>query len=707
MQSNDRAFLYGKNPLQNVVSVDIQENTAHIWREIQGEVNKTEMPFQSWILYNQPVHGACHPLSGNLTYKWAEKFNKGSDYYDALLQARRTGKKFWTPYNFQEMFLLKEGVTYFKGLKVSEVSVLSFDIETTGIVLDETSKVLLIANTFRRGRETIRKLFRYDDYNTNKELVDAWCEWVREIDPSIIIGHNIYGFDFGYLRHVAGGRLQLGRGGQEAVFSERASQFRKDGSQKYDYNNVLLPGREVVDTFFLAIKYDIARQYPSYGLKAIIKHEGLERKDRQHFDASQIAKTYQDPDKWAEICKYAEHDADDALALYDLMIPSFFYYAQSIPKTLQQIINGASGSQVNAFLVRSYLQNGHSLPEASEPHQYEGGISFGNPGIYQNVYKVDVASLYPSVIRHFKIHDPKKDPNAHFLKMVEIFTVERLANKQRAKETGDRYYKDLEQSQKLLINSAYGFMGAPGLLFNAPHCAEAVTRHGREILQQGLSWAAKMGYQVINADTDSFSYCQDEERPFERDIEELNSHFPELIRWENDGYYSVVVIVKAKNYVLVPNNGKPKIKGSALKATMKEPALAEFLRKVIEDLVQTKGSELRRLYDDYAMEALKMHDITRWASKKTVTKSVLHPKRTQEARIKAAIGERPVSEGDKIHVFFKTPVELALVQDFDGTYDRPTLLKKLHNTMKIFSTLIDMKEFPNYSLKKYQKNTLG
>jgi DNA polymerase elongation subunit (family B) len=139
-------------------------------------------------------------------------------------------------------------------------------------------------------------------------------------------------------------------------------------------------------------------------------------------------------------------------------------------------------------MIRAYLQENGSIPEATEAQNYEGGISFGIPGIYKNNFKVDIQSLYPSIMREYKIYHPKKDPKAFFLESVEYFTVERLKNKKLAKETGKTYYKDMEQSQKILINSKYGALGASGLNFNYIEGAAFITKKGRDILSKAIEF---------------------------------------------------------------------------------------------------------------------------------------------------------------------------------------------------------------------------
>jgi DNA polymerase elongation subunit (family B) len=703
-------LIFGKNNIERIVSCEINNDSTELFiEEKDGTVRSVFKPNRFWLLAPAALDGQFKRLTGNLYYKYIKTYNDR----DTFLEERKRYYKrdIYSIHDEKEAGMVGFGYTYYKGMKVNEVSVLSWDIESTSLEHTNDAKVLLISNTFRKGNHVERKLFAYTDYSSDREFFDAWSEWVRSINPSIIIGHNIYCYDLPYIdfcARKAGTELNLGRDGSVIKFNEYPSKFRKDGSQFYEYKKCYIYGREIVDTMFLAYKYDIGRKYSSYRLKTIIKEENLEVENRQFYDADTIRDNYLIPEEWEKIKKYAEHDADDALALYDLMIPAFFYLTPSIPKSFQSMMVSASGSQINAFLVRSYLQNFHSVPKATEGNSFEGGISLGNPGIYQNVFKVDVASLYPSIMLQYEVYDKYKDPNRHFLQMVEYFTKERLENKKLGKETGDRYYKDLEQAQKIIINSAYGMMGAPGLNFNSPFNAAFVTKKGREILQKSIDWATSNGFQIVNADTDSISITlngevlPDETR--KKIVEDINSLYPSRIRFEDDGYYSSVVVVKAKNYVLQTEDGKVKTKGSALKATMKEKALKEFIDNVIKHLLANNKDQILDVYHQYVKEIYFLTDITRWSSKKTITDKVLNAERTNEQKVLDAIEGEELQEGDKIFVYFTKDESLKLQDKWDKEnpdHDPENLVEKLYKTLKIFETVLDMGVFPKYHLKAH------
>jgi DNA polymerase I len=702
-------LVFGKQQVDNVVSVEAGDGSVELFiQQPNGSVVSRVETNHHWVLSNKRHSKDWIKLKGDLHYQYGKKIKSKEEFFATKNYLR--GEDLYTIYDSNEATLVNKGYTYYKGLKPTQVTILAFDIETTGLNHDQTSKVLLISNTLRKDGVVSRRLFKFSDYENDGQMIAHWCEWVREIDPSILCGHNIVMYDLPYMRYVAetyGYELNLGRDGSKIKVESYESRFRKDATQFYHYNKHRIYGREIVDTLFLSVKYDIAtKKYESYGLKSIIAAEGLEVKNRQFYDASQIRFKYKDPVEWSKICAYSENDADDAISLFDLMAPPFFYMTQSIPKTFQGVTESATGSQLNALMVRAYLQEGHSIPKADEAAGYEGAISFGNPGIYKNVFKVDVASLYPSIMLTYEVYDKAKDPDGKFLKLVKYFTEERLKNKKLAKT--DKYYDDLQNAQKILINSFYGFLGANGLNFNSPKNAAKVTMHGRMILQDAIKWSKENGFKIVNADTDSISFSFENEREMSQELcvkllNDINSLYPSTIRFEDDGLYETVIVFKAKNYILY-KDGKIKSKGSALKSSTKEPALKEFINELVKEMISPNNNYVE-VYDRYIAEAMDIKDIKRWASKKTITDKVLNPQRTNEQKVLDALGDSEFSEGDKIYIYFKEDDSLGLVQNFDGKYNKDKMIEKVFKTSKLFDSVIPEGTFINYKLKK-NKNLL-
>lgn len=704
-------LIFGKDSTENITNITIEDGVAHVYRK---DSSPLRIPYSTWAVGSQWADG-CRKLSGNQYYKYIRDIT--IDQYHHLQSSWNSNV--WTPRTLEEGFMLKEGFTYYKGMKVDEVSLLSFDIEATGLDPEaDDAEAPLVSITYRDDAGIVsRKLFDIFDYEQPAMMWDAINDYVQTKDPDIILGHNILGYDLPYLRKVGG--LKWGRDGSAVRFNEKVSKVRKSKAQQYDFHDVTIHGRDVVDTFFLCMKYDISNDFPSYGLKAVERHLKIVEEDRSwDFKKWPVRKLINERKAgtelgikmWDEFRQYCADDSDSPIEIFDKCIPAFFYLTQSVPKTLQQVINQASGSQLDAVMIRSYLQDGKSLPRSSKKKKYDGAISMGIPGYYENVRKVDVASLYPSIMLQYKIYDKRKDPDCHMLKILSYYRDERLDNKELAATTGEKYYSDLEQAQKIVINSMYGFLGAGYLLFNFPEGAAEVTKHGREILLKGVEWATGhtlkkvvksitnkgkenekekyewilgervsegLGYRLVNVDTDAFAVCNTvvpTKESFAEEIDRLNSIYPEYIKWEDDGVYDIFLVIKAKNYVMKKNKNwcKPKEldengesifkkKGASITDTKKETALLEFINGFIDNILADQDVSTTKnigLYNKYCKEAADIIDINRWTTKKTVTKPILNPERANEQKPKDAIDEAiekgiidGIQEGDKIWVY--------------------------------------------------------
>lgn len=513
--NKENQVIFGKDDTKSIVCVEVEDEELTIFKEINGKVETEVRDNQFWLVNPTKADRLFEPLEGDLHYKYIKTFNKRNVW----LGNRNKFPNSWSVWNPKESAMIYTGLTYFKGMSLEDVSVLSFDIEAYGLLDFKYKETYIISCSLWKNGKIIRKQFSQDECDGEAQMILDFCEWVREVDPSIITGWNIYGYDLLYLQHCASKydiELELGRDGSPVKFNRTSSKFRYDGANDWDYNDCSIYGREIIDGMFLAVRYDIGRNFPSWKLKAITEYlsnqariklqKGKElnkvekrilesQKDRQFYDASKIKDNWYIDSEREKIKKYCEHDGDDALNFFHLAAPSYFYMNQKIPKSFTNMINKASGSQMNSLMVRAYLQENHSLPKADMSSEYEGALSLGLPGVYKNCFKLDVSSLYPSIMRQYKVYDKQKDPKKYFLLITDYLTEERLKHKKIANEQGTKYDRDMEQSLKIGINSLYGFMGATGLLFNSPKNAAFVTRKGREILDQAIKWATGKGYE--------------------------------------------------------------------------------------------------------------------------------------------------------------------------------------------------------------------
>jgi hypothetical protein len=211
---------------------------------------------------------------------------------------------------------------------------------------------------------------------------------------------------------------------------------------------------------------------------------------------------------------------------------------------------------------------------------------------------------------------------------------------------------------------------------------------------------------ICNVDTDSASFCKPDMSPFSEKeqadlLASLNSLYPSRISWEHDGIYPVFCVLRAKNYILKDEDGKVKTKGSALRNPNKELAFREFIGEIINCLMEDKVGECLEVYNKYVREIHFIQDMNRFCSKKTITDSVLNPKRTNEQKVLDALQGKKVQMGDKVYMYFKSDESSGLAEHWNNDHDPVVLLKKLYNTIIIFENVLDMTQFTNYALKSH------
>lgn len=230
-------------------------------------------------------------------------------------------------------------------------------------------------------------------------------------------------------------------------------------------------------------------------------------------------------------------------------------------------------------------------------------------------------------------------------------------------------------------------------------------------------------FKIVGGDTDSIMFCKQDMSPFSKEeqenlVKEINSLLPGYIKFKNDGSFARVIYLKAKNYLMVNDKGKWKIKGSALKSSTLEPILKQLLQEMLEAIVQDQQHLLVDIYEKYIKLVDIITDITPWCTKKTLSPTTFNSTRKNETDIIDAIQGTEYVSGDKVYLFvctkeiptgeiyqvgkkrgqpkMKTVRYYKLAEHFDGEYDKPTYRDKLYKTVNRFSTVLDMVQFKEY-----------
>ena len=236
-------------------------------------------------------------------------------------------------------------------------------------------------------------------------------------------------------------------------------------------------------------------------------------------------------------------------------------------------------------------------------------------------------------------------------------------------------------------------------------------------------------FLLINADTDSKTIGNHDNSPISSEerinlLNEINSLFPELIKFDDDGYYKKMVVLKAKNYIM-DDGEKIKYKGSAFKDQKKEPALRELMNDIIQCLLKDTytNDELVAIYHKYVDEVFNIKDIKRWSSKKSISKAVLEGQGLAQQKIRDAVAHMTLQEGDKVYIYpvidgiidvkskgkivtnskgvvkTKPNQVYRTIDKWDGQVDTQHLLHRIYDTICILKNVLDMSLFLDYSKK--------
>jgi DNA polymerase elongation subunit (family B) len=633
LRFEEHEMLFGADPTQGIVAAELAGHFIRLFIRDGHGVKFIDDPFHPFILLESPE--LLSGFSGGYTLKSLAgegEFRQLASFPDwhVCREAReylsrtcgRTPTSPEAPYLFlsdpiHQHFLLS-GKTLFKGVDFTGVRRLALDIETLCAEGYEFSnperpedRIISIAVMDSFGYEEV--LFGTDlDELT---MIERLGEIIRTRDPDVIEGHNIFRFDLEYIRTRAqrlGARLRWGRDGSEP----RVHRSRFTVAERaVEYPRWDIFGRHIIDTYFLLLIHDVStRNLESYGLKGAARHFGLAAGDRVYLDPGQIGAAFrEDP---AQLRRYNLDDVRETLALSRLLAPPYFLQARIFPYSYQNCIIRGAATRINSLMMREYLRQGAAIPRGTSgvSDEVAGGYTgVFVTGVVRPVLHCDVASLYPSIIVTYRLQ-PAKDALNIFLPLLEELRTFRLRAKGLAKESGDtrrrEYFEALQQAFKVLINSFYGYLGAARHNFADPLVAAEVTRLGRELLQEMLSWLAGHGAKPVEVDTDGIYFIPPEgiELPddAEKFVAELSAATPAGIDVELAGRYRAMFSYKMKNYALLCHDGTIIIRGSALKSRGTERYLRECTREIIALLLQGAGEKVDGVYREY-LDRLRTH----------------------------------------------------------------------------------------------------
>src|SRR6476646_1401267 len=650
---NSDEWLWGWDPTPGIVSVYAESNgQATVWRRIPktGELVREVERFRPWMLLDRLVDlkhlgNALAPegtlgarvryreLSGPGELRLLVDADDGRTLTSAVLEgaSRRMGRRMGHIRDLdddtvlalqpEEQYLVATGRTYFRDLSFDELHRLQFDLETTGLN-PERCLIFMISVRYPNGDTEVLEIRGRGD-EAEARLIRELNERIGAADPDVIENHNLHGFDLPFLdsrSRKLGVPIVFARTGQAGLRQRAARRGLANTAGDGRRVRYVAPGRELIDTMDAVIRYDFStRSLPGHGLKAVAKYLGFASPDREYIKGSQVWPTYRrEPDR---VRRYATDDVIEVAHLSRMLGGAAFALAQMAPRRYERLADaGAATGVIDPLLVRAYVRSGMALPK----HQADDGTPHSGAalhlfasGVAHRVVKVDVASLYPSLMRAYRI-GPARDKLGALLALVDGLVERRLKAKADARAappgSGERHTNEaMSAAMKIVVNSAYGYLAAGGDLtrFADVHAANEVTRRGREPLDLMCRALADRGVTLIEADTDGVyfavpdAWTEDSER---RVVSEVAAMLPPLVQLELEGRYAAMLSHEPKNYALLGYDGTLLLRGVAFRSSRAEPFGEAFLRRATAKLLV---NDVPGVHDVYmaAVDALRRRDV--------------------------------------------------------------------------------------------------
>ncbi len=740
MRFEDNTLLFGFDSTSRIVAIELGDTgTVRIYRRGENGTTVCENEeFHPFLWADGDVADLglanAEKITGDLKYNWLVTVDSWKELIALRNGLKKAGRNFFALSDPVQHYLTHTGRTLFKQLPFEELKRMQIEVlavagdavpgsaagkkdaaggATGDSVPGYSDHLTSIAVSDNTGWEELIEVNPNAIEESEHAAIKRLTNLIKERDPDVIEGHNLFKFDLPFLvarARKAKTKLDWGRSG--GFLRSRPSRLQI-AEKTIDYPKFTVDGRHFVDTFLLAHFYDVGmRSLSGFERSDVAEHFGLTSAlDVSQLSGKELQRAWEDePRRYREraLCAVRE-----TRAVADLLSPSYFIQAQIFPYNYQDVIVRGNATRINALFLREYFRQRHAIPEMPMARGFEGGYTdIFFTGVARNVWHCDVASLYPSIMLQFDCF-PVNDQLQifrHLLTDLRTFRLQAKSNMRDAKEAPQRrYFHALQNTFKILINSFYGYLGFAQGNFADFEAAARVTQIGRDILKQMIDWLKAQGAQVIEVDTDGIyfvppanivagvadpggagpGHAQDRPgtaSPATTDASEklrvaLTNELPPGIEVEFDEQFEAMFSYKAKNYALLDKEGEITLKGGALKSRGLEKFQRVFLEEMIKLLMQEKSGQIPALREEFERKIREREWPIEMLMKTDTLQDSLEKYRQKIAgggRNKAAAYElaltsgRAYKPGDQISYYVKTtPKKVAayeaakLVADFD------------------------------------------
>lgn len=379
-------------------------------------------------------------------------------------------------------------------------------------------------------------------FDTEREMLMAYAEYLREHDVDIITGWNIFGFDLDYIMK----RAAITKCPPEFFYMSKIKEHvcnlveKKLSSSALGDNKLKIvptPGRFYFDMF-----HEVKKEYKldSYKLDNVSKlYLGDQKIDMP--PKEMFARFVEgDPEKLLEVAEYCIKDTILPHRLLDKLstLMNLLEMAKATWVPLNYLVERGQQIKVFSQLTKKARELGYLVPTFDYGYKdqtgYEGAtvLEAQSGAYYTPITALDFEGLYPSIMMAHNlcysslVLDPKYEniPGVEYERfgrhvfaqgvpsvlpniLAELKQFRKQAKKDMAVSTGatKRMFNGKQLAYKISMNSVYGFTGASVGMLPCVAIASTVTMKGRNMIEDTKNYVEEHfpGAKVRYGDTDS------------------------------------------------------------------------------------------------------------------------------------------------------------------------------------------------------------
>jgi DNA polymerase I len=519
-------------------------------------------------------------------------------------------------------------------LKILGFSTICYSRE--GSPKPDRNPVIIISVATNSGEE---KQFVADEDKNDKPILEAFINYVRKLDPDIIVGYGVNGQDWPYLNERCrkhGLRLHVDRAGTEPHTSV--------------YGHVSITGRTNVDLF------DFADEFPEVKVKTLqnlADYLGVMKiENRTVIEDVEFADYWNDKEKREILKKFSMENTHCIMGIAEAILDFAMQLSNLVGLPLDHVGTAAVGFRVEWFLIKHAQKICELVPKRIEqPYRpYVGAIVLKpEPGLHENIAVLDFKSMYPNLMITYNLspdtylppkelappcgfyeapevkHRFRKEPAGFYKEVLSYLISVRDEIRSRMKNIPPESveYRVLDARQKavkVITNASYGYAGWVGARWYIKPVAEAATAWGRHTILNAIDMAKRDGLKVVYGDTDSIFIKHETEK-----IEKLSKEIEEKLGLEikPDKVYVRIFFTEAKKrYAGLLPDGQLDIVGLEVIRGDWAVVARKVQEKVLEIILKEQSPKkaakfVQHFINELRQKSVPYHDLIIW---KTLTK---------------------------------------------------------------------------------------